>query len=69
MFDVGEDACAIGADFEIDLFRFQFDQGIAGIDAVALLLQPLGDARFDNGFAQLRDDNVGRHNVTRYCGR
>jgi len=67
--DGRQDARPIGAHFQIDLFRFEFHKWIAGINAVALLLQPLGNARFDNGFAQLRDDDVGRHDVTRYCGR
>ncbi len=59
--DVGEDAGAIGADFEIDLLGLELDERIAGVDRVALLLQPLRDARFDDGFAELGNNDIGRH--------
>ena len=59
----GEDAGAIGADFEIDLLGFELDERLAGIDRVALLLQPLRDARFDDGFTEFGNNDIGRHNL------
>ncbi len=62
MLDLRNDTGAIGADFEIDLLGLELDERIAGAHLVALLLQPLRDARFDDGFTKLRDNDVGRHN-------
>jgi hypothetical protein len=61
MLDRRENSRAVRRDFEINLLRFELDQRIAGVHAVAGLLQPLRHARFDHGFAEFRNDNVGRH--------
>ena len=62
MLDAGDNAGAVGTDFEIDFFRFELDQRIAGRHLIALLLQPLGDAGFDDGFSELGDNDISGHN-------
>src|SRR5688572_9739477 len=61
MLDVREHTGAIGADFQIDFLGFELDERLAGVDRVALLLQPLRDTRFDDGFTKLGDNDVRRH--------
>ena len=61
--DAGEDAALLGADLEVDLLGFELDQRLADLDAVAFLLQPLRDARFDDRFAQFWNDDVGHDAV------
>jgi hypothetical protein len=51
-------AGAIGAHFEVDLLGLEFDERLAGGDAVARLLQPLRDAGFNHRFAQFGNDDV-----------
>ena len=50
-------ACG-GADLEVDLVGLELDERLAGGDRVALLLQPLGDARFDDRFTEFGHDDV-----------
>ena len=54
-----DDTGALGADLEVDLLGLELDQRLAQLDAVALLLQPVRDARFDDRLAEFRDDDVG----------
>ncbi len=55
-------AAVIGADLEVDLLGLELDDRLAGLDAVAFLLQPARDARLDDRFTELRNDDVG-HDV------
>ena len=61
MLDAGEDAGALGADLEVDLLGLELDERLAGGDAVAFLLQPARDARFDDRFTQLRERRCSCH--------
>ena len=56
--DATQHAGAIGAHLEIDLLGLELDQRLADGDAVALLLQPLRDARLDDRLAELGNDDV-----------
>ncbi len=48
----------IRVDLEVDLVGLELHQRIAGGDGIAFLLQPPRDARFDDGFAELRNNDV-----------
>ena len=56
---------ALGADLEVDLFRLELDDRLTHLDAIAFLLEPPRDARFDDRLAQLRNDDV-RHDCGTY---
>ena len=58
MLDAGECSGVVGADFDVDLVGLELDDRFPGLDMVALLFQPARDARLDDRFAQLRNDNV-----------
>ena len=58
--DAGDDAALLGADLEVDLLGLELDDRLADFDAVARLLQPPRDARFDDRFTQLWNDDI-RH--------
>ena len=49
----------LGADLEVDLLGLELDERLADLDPVAFLLQPPRDARFDDRFSELGDDDVG----------
>ena len=61
--DLDQHAGLLGADLEIDLLGFELDDGLAGGDRLALALQPARDARFDDRFTELGDDDVGGHGI------
>ena len=63
MLDLVEHAGVLGADFEIDLLGLELDERLAGGDRVALLLQPARDARFDDRFTELGNDDVDGHGI------
>src|SRR5690606_32990680 len=56
--DAGEHAGALGADLEVDLVGLELDQRLAGGDGLSFLFQPARDARLDDGFTKLRDDDI-----------
>ena len=58
--DAGDDAAFLCADLEIDLLSLELDDRLADFDAVSGLLQPPRDARLDDRFTKLWDDDV-RH--------
>ena len=62
--DAGDDTAALGVDLEIDLLGLELDDRFADFDAIALLLQPARDARFDDRFTELRNDDVGHRDVS-----
>jgi len=47
--------------FDVDLVRLQLDEGLAGGDRVAFLLEPPRDPRIHDGLADLGHDDVDRH--------
>ena len=61
--DAGEDAALFRAHLEVDLLGLELDDGLADLDAVAGLLQPARDARLDDRFAELWNDDVGHGDV------
>ena len=56
--DLREHARRFGADLEIDLVGLELDEHVAGGDAVAFVLHPARDARFDHRFTELRNDDI-----------
>ena len=48
-----------GGNLEIDLLGLELDDRLPGFDPFALLLQPAGDTRFNDGFTELRNDDIG----------
>ena len=64
--DAGDDAALLGADLEVDLLGFELDERVADLDAIAFLLQPPRDARLDDRFSELRDDDVGHGGRQRF---
>ena len=56
--DARQDAGGLGADLEVNLVGLQLHQRLAGGDCVAFVLQPARDARLDDGFSELRNDDV-----------
>ena len=56
-----EDAALRRRDLEIDLVGLELDEGVADVDGVPFLLQPLRDARVDDRLADFRDHYVCRH--------
>jgi hypothetical protein len=50
-----------GRDLEVDLVGLELDQGLADVDGVPFLLQPLRDARVDDRLADLRDYYIRGH--------
>ena len=59
--DRRQHAGLLGADFEVDLLGLELDDGLAGGDGLALALQPARDARFDDRFTELGNDDVDGH--------
>jgi len=65
--DARDDAAAVGIDFEIDLLGLELDDRLAEFDAIPFLFQPARNARFDDGFTKLGNDDVGhRHGQTSF---
>ncbi len=58
--DAADHAGALGVDLEVDFLGLELDDRVADFDAVAFLLQPTRDARFDDGLSELWNDDV-RH--------
>ena len=56
--DLHQHAGLLGADLEIDLLGLELHDRLAGGDGVAFLLQPARDARFDDRFTELGNDDV-----------
>src|SRR5437870_3363311 len=50
-----------GRDLEIDLVGLELDEGIADVDGVPFLLQPLRDPRVDDRLADFGDDYIRWH--------
>ena len=46
------------ADLDVDLVGLELDERIASRDGVALLAQPFGHTRVDDGLTDFGDDNV-----------
>ena len=58
-----EHAAAIGIHLEVDLLGLELDERFADLHAVAFLLQPARDARFNDRLTELRHDDV-RHKTS-----
>jgi hypothetical protein len=58
MLDARQDPAAVGVDFKIDFLGLELDDRLADFDAVALLLQPARNTRFDDRFTKFRNDDV-----------
>jgi hypothetical protein len=61
--DRRQHAGVFGPDLEVDLLGLELDDGLAGGDGLALALQPARDARFDDRFTELRNDDVDGHKI------
>ena len=49
--DGGKNACAGSIDFERDLLGLDLDNGLVGLDCLALFLEPASDRRLGDRFA------------------
>ena len=58
--DAADDAALLGADFQVDLLCLELDDRLADLDPIAGFLEPPRDARLDDRFTQLWNDNI-RH--------
>ena len=56
---IGEDAAFVRVDLEVDFLGFELDQRLAELHAVAFLLEPPRDARFNDRLTKFRDNDVG----------
>ena len=56
--DRRQHAGLLGPHFEVDLLGLELDDRLAGGDGLALALQPARDARFDDRFTELGNDDL-----------
>jgi hypothetical protein len=63
MEDLAEDARLRRGHLDIDFVGLEFDQGFAGGDGVAFLLQPARDAGVDDRLANFGNHDVHSHKV------
>ena len=61
--DLLEDSSGGGGDFGVDLVGGDLEERLVALDSVAGLLEPLGDGAFEDGFAHLGHEYIGRHGV------